>query len=216
MLTLLSFLLTEKQRQASWQREVRRRARYYHVRAHGSDISLPSQSLMQQHQHQVINGTDTDVIIQRYNDRTMVLVTQLGKVGNLVPSFHIHTHILSLTNFAEKIQASIPPTTSLPPPPTLPEQLPPPLPAIQLTPLLGSASSEHLQTLHSLYASQIATLAWAYEPPSTADLGRKSVVVGLALKKVESGDDGLSEDEKTTFRGIMALVQDMLKQYVAM
>lgn len=39
---------------------------------------------MQQHQHQVIQDIGTDVIIQWYNDRTMVLVTQLGKVGNLV------------------------------------------------------------------------------------------------------------------------------------
>ncbi|KAF7778668.1 hypothetical protein Agabi119p4_3013 [Agaricus bisporus var. burnettii] len=132
-----------------------------------------------------------DVVVQRYSDRTLVLVTQLGKIGNL-------------------IQASIPPTTGLPP---LTDQLPPPLPAIHLTPLLGSASSEHVQTLHSLYVSQIATLVWVYDASSAVDTGRKAVVVGLALKKLSDGDEGLTEDEKLVFREVMNLVQDMLKQY---
>lgn len=42
---------------------------------------------MLQHEHRVIDGVDTDVIIQRFSDRTLVLVTQLGKVGNLVLPF---------------------------------------------------------------------------------------------------------------------------------
>ncbi|KAF9454557.1 hypothetical protein P691DRAFT_770452 [Macrolepiota fuliginosa MF-IS2] len=149
---------------------------------------------MQQHQHQVINGIDTDIVIQRYSDRTLVLVTQLGKVGNL-------------------IQASIPPTTVLPPPPLVPGQLPQPSPAIQLTNLLGGASSEHDQTLRSLYISQIATLVWMSESSSALDLGRKSVIVGLALKQGEDGENGLSKSERSVFHGIMALVQDMLGQY---
>ena len=41
--------------------------------------------------------------------------------------------------------------------------------------------------------------------------GRKGVVVGLALKKQEVGE-GLSENERDVFYGIMSLVQDMLKQ----
>ncbi|KAF5357756.1 hypothetical protein D9756_001503 [Leucocoprinus leucothites] len=149
---------------------------------------------MLQHQNQVINGIDTDVIVQRFSDRTLILVTQLGKVGNL-------------------IQASIPATAVLPPPPLVPEQLPPPPPAIQLTNLLGTAPSEHMQTLHSLYASQIATLMWISEPESALGLGKKAVVVGLALKKQAVEEEGLGESEKVTFRGIMGLVRDMLKQH---
>jgi hypothetical protein len=45
------------------------------------------------------------------------------------------------------------------------------------------------------------------------DFGRKSVVVGLALKRSGEGEDELSENEKAVFRGIMGLVKDMLKQY---
>jgi len=77
--------------------------------------------------------------------------------------------------------------------------------------LLGSAPSEHLQTLHSLYVTQIATLVWISEPETAMGSGRKGVVVGLALKKQEVGE-GLSENERDVFYGIMSLVQDMLKQ----
>jgi proteasome assembly chaperone 3 len=31
-----------------------------------------------------INGIATEVVVQNYADRVLVLVTQLGKVGNLV------------------------------------------------------------------------------------------------------------------------------------
>ena len=53
---------------------------------------------MIQHQHQVVSGIDTDVIIQRFSDRTLVLVTQLGKVGNLVLSILRLHHQVALTN----------------------------------------------------------------------------------------------------------------------
>jgi len=53
---------------------------------------------MIQHQHQVVSGIDTDVIIQQFSDRTLVLVTQLGKVGNLVLSILQLHHQVVLTN----------------------------------------------------------------------------------------------------------------------
>lgn len=45
------------------------------------------------------------------------------------------------------------------------------------------------------------------------DASRKSVVVGLALRKGGDVGDGcvLSAEEQATFRGIMTLLQDMLK-----
>lgn len=36
-----------------------------------------------------LNEIPTDVLIQSYADRILVLVTQMGKVGNLVLLFHI-------------------------------------------------------------------------------------------------------------------------------
>ena len=46
---------------------------------------------MIQHQHLVVSGIGTDVIIQRFSDRTLVLVTQLGKVGHLVLSIFLYS-----------------------------------------------------------------------------------------------------------------------------
>lgn len=34
-----------------------------------------------------LNEIPTDVLIQSYADRILVLITQMGKVGNLVPPF---------------------------------------------------------------------------------------------------------------------------------
>ncbi|KAI0797993.1 hypothetical protein C8Q75DRAFT_801895 [Abortiporus biennis] len=148
-----------------------------------------------------LEGVNTDVLIQTFADRILVLITQLGKVGNL-------------------IQASIPATTPLlPPPPPDPEQpnvipLPPPSPALELAFLLGSAPSDHVRTLQSLYASQVATLVWTSEAEGSLEAERKSVIVGIALRP--SGDVGegghLNPHEKATFYGVMEVVRDLLKR----
>ncbi|KAG8217712.1 hypothetical protein J3R82DRAFT_5868, partial [Butyriboletus roseoflavus] len=96
-----------------------------------------------------------------------------------------------------QIQASIPSTTDLHAPGPR-GHLPSPSPAIQLTPIFGSAPSVHMQTLYSLYAAQIATLVWLAtggEP--------RSVVVGIALWR--------SEEEQQNFYGVMEALQTMLK-----
>ncbi|KAG6810188.1 hypothetical protein H0H92_012952 [Tricholoma furcatifolium] len=139
-----------------------------------------------------IGGQHTQILVQDYADRVFVLITQLGKVGLL-------------------IQASIPDTAPLlpapPPDPQHPNQhlLPPPSPAIQLTPLLGSSPSEHMHTLHSLYAAQIATIVWAQ---GALQIPRRSVVVGLALKKTDG--QGVTEQEKDLFQGVMTTLQELL------
>jgi len=113
----------------------------------------------------------------------------------------------------EKIQATIPATTPLLPAPLLDptrpndQPLPPPPAAIQLTPLLGNAPSEHMQTLHSLYASQIATIVWTAESEGSLEVHRRDVVVGIALRKSDGGDG-----ERKVFVGIMALLRDLLAQ----
>ncbi|KAF9013888.1 hypothetical protein BDQ17DRAFT_1341680 [Cyathus striatus] len=146
----------------------------------------------------LIDGKHTEILVQSYIDRVLVLVSQLGKVGNL-------------------IQASLPSTIPLlPPPPVDASQpnvrpLPPPSPAIQLTPLFGRPPTEHIQTLHSLYAAQIATIVWTEESQGELESMRRSVVVGLALQKSESGADmGLTESERRVFNGVMCMVQDLL------
>ncbi|KAF8163365.1 hypothetical protein B0H34DRAFT_795083 [Crassisporium funariophilum] len=144
-----------------------------------------------------LNGKNTEVFLQTFADRYLVLVTQMGKVGNL-------------------IQATLPPTVPLLPPSADPSQpnkllLPEPSPAIQLTPLLGSAPSEHLQTLHSLYASQIATIIWSEELQRGLESSRRSVVVGLAFSNSSNRDLGSMQVERDVFEGVMSMVQDLLE-----
>ncbi|KAL1747552.1 hypothetical protein HDZ31DRAFT_80391 [Schizophyllum fasciatum] len=151
---------------------------------------------------QDVAGNRTDIVVLPYADRILVLVTQLGKVGNL-------------------IQASLPATTPLQPAPE-PDPvhpnalaLPPPPPGIQVTGLLGSSSSDHQHTLHYLYASQIATIVWAAEGGGALSGPRRDVVIGLALRKPVSPpeeDDSLTATEKETYNAIMLLLLDILKR----
>ncbi|KZT51270.1 hypothetical protein CALCODRAFT_488073 [Calocera cornea HHB12733] len=131
-------------------------------------------------------GVHTELNIQTYADRVMVLVTQLNKVGCL-------------------IQATLPPAVPLLPP--LPGQMPQPSTATVLTPLFGAPPSEHLHDLYGLYANQIAAIIWTAE--GAAGL-RRPVVVGVALerKKDEEGQ-GLTQRERDVFDGIMKMVMDV-------
>ena len=155
----------------------------------------------------------TDVLIQSYADRILVLVTQMGKVGNLVPLFYIL--VTTLVTHPPKIQASIPDTVPLlPPPPSHPSDpnrllLPPPPAAIQLTYLLGGSSSEHMQTLHSLYAAQIATIIWTHESQTALEASRRSIVVGVALCGRDS-DANADKRERAVFEGVMTMLQELL------
>ncbi|KAG8948897.1 hypothetical protein FRC04_009236 [Tulasnella sp. 424] len=151
-----------------------------------------------------INGNHTEVLVQSYGDRILVLVTQLGKVGCL-------------------IQASIPAATPLPPP-LAPPALAPIPPAITLAPLLGQPPSG-MQTVYNLYASQIAAILWAHEGGDGSS--RRPVVVGLALKRsktavdsalvADSGGDEetggageASEEDRELFRNVMEMIKEVL------
>ncbi|KAG0707667.1 hypothetical protein DFH29DRAFT_592474 [Suillus ampliporus] len=142
-----------------------------------------------------IEGVPTEIMVQAFADRVLVLVTQMGKVGNLIQaSIPSTTPLLSTHDLDGPVENSDSPTTGLPAPPA----------AIQLTPLLGSASSEHLQTLHSLYAAQIATIIWVEEGKRSLAVDRRSVVVGIALRKARVMEgDGLDVGERKTFHGVM-------------
>jgi hypothetical protein len=137
-----------------------------------------------------LEGVPTEIMIQGFADRILVLVTQMGKVGNLIQASIPSTTPL-LSAYDEESNGL---TTGLPTPPA----------AIQLTPLLGGASSEHLQTLHSLYAAQIATIIWVEEAKKMA-VERRSVVVGIALRR--EGD----ADERKTFHAVMNQVYCLVK-----
>ncbi|KAF5373667.1 hypothetical protein D9758_000629 [Tetrapyrgos nigripes] len=145
-----------------------------------------------------LNGILTEISLQRFADAVFVLVTQVGKVGNLIQA---------------SLPATVPLQPSPPPDPLQPNvlSLPPPPIALQLTPLLGHAPSEHMQTLHNIYASQIATLVWTSEAESPLQVTRRNVIVGIALKKTAATDQSeLTEEERETFSGVMSMVKEIL------
>ena len=46
----------------------------------------------------------------------------------------------------------------------------------------------------------------------TIEASRRSVVVGLALRLLQSGDElEITEDERKTFHGIMEMIQQLLR-----
>lgn len=105
----------------------------------------------------------------------------------------------------------------LPPPPPDPSEpniipLPIPPPSLQLVPLLGSAPSERIQTLHSLYASQIATLVWTLEEASVLEADRRPVVVGIALAKTTGSavSSELSPHDRAVYHGVMEMVRELV------
>ncbi|KAG2157204.1 hypothetical protein DEU56DRAFT_763458 [Suillus clintonianus] len=142
-----------------------------------------------------LESVPTEIMIQAFADRILVLVTQMGKVGNLIQaSIPSTTPLLSSDDLDEDGDSQ---TAGLPAPPA----------AIQLTPLLGGASSEHLQTLHSLYAAQIATIIWVEEAKRSMGVNRRSVVVGIALQKSRDADD-----ERKIFLGVMDHLYRLVNQ----
>lgn len=88
--------------------------------------------------------------------------------------------------------------------------LPSPPAALQLTTLLGSAPSEYMHNLYSLYASQIATIIWTMESEGSLVSSRRSVVVGLALRKSDGTSSmGVTERERSVFHGVMTMLSDL-------
>jgi proteasome assembly chaperone 3 len=126
-----------------------------------------------------------------------------------------------------QMQANIPPAVPLLPIPPLADIRagtfpPPPAASVQLTSLMGIAPSAHLQTLHALYATQIATLIWALEGEAAGDAEtmatRRPVVVGVALKRdaspgpAQATGSGLSGSERAVFLGVVAMLVELLRK----
>lgn len=166
----------------------------------------------------VIEGFPTDIVVQYFADRIMVLVTQLGKVGSLVRAAATVDNVSYPYQPTCQIEATIPEATPLLPPPAPPSDstseipLPHPSTAINLKPLLGVAPSGHLQTLYSLYAAQVATLVWMSGADGSIGDNRRAVILGIALKSMGGAESGgsVSEQERQVFLGVMRTIRDLL------
>ncbi|WFC94835.1 hypothetical protein MBRA1_001472 [Malassezia brasiliensis] len=137
---------------------------------------------------EVSGGKDITVFCQEYEDRTLVLVTQLEKVGYLVQAL-----VNPGEQTAEFLQshhrdAMVSPT-------------------VTLVPLFGAPPSG-LEDLYALYATQIAARICAdlYTPESM--LGSiKPVVVGLALRRTLTDGEMLDMDaEQAKLATVLSLL----------
>ncbi|KAI9509648.1 hypothetical protein F5148DRAFT_1012056 [Russula earlei] len=146
-----------------------------------------------------IEYVHTQVIIQTFADRVLVIVTQLQKVGTLiqasVPSTAALAEIASDNLTSDATSSTLPPVH----------------PSIDLNYLFGNAPTLDHQTLYSSYAAQIATLVWASERYGRVGPSHIPVVVGVALKsprtfEIPSG----TESDRATFLQVMELVRDTL------
>jgi proteasome assembly chaperone 3 len=78
--------------------------------------------------------------------------------------------------------------------------------------LLGTAPTQHLQSLHALYTAQIASLIWATKSEKLFGNTRPSVIVGLALKKpAKPSDEGSELKETEIFLAVMNMVMELLQ-----
>ncbi|BGO90720.1 hypothetical protein JCM10020v2_002363 [Rhodotorula toruloides] len=101
-----------------------------------------------------INGQQTDVLVQLFADRVVVVVTQMGRIGCMIQ--------VSPPPSSLSMLPPMPPPTHLPsaPPQNPLAALPRPDPSSILTPLFGVPPSPHLSYLHDLYASQIGAIVF--------------------------------------------------------
>ncbi|KAI6036280.1 hypothetical protein BKA83DRAFT_107883 [Pisolithus microcarpus] len=145
---------------------------------------------------EIIDGIRTDLLIQPFADRIFVQITQLGKVGSLIQVSMPSTVLLASNGVSDSSGHA------LPAPPA----------ALQLMPLFGSASSEHLRSLHSLYAAQVATLIWCAGGHTLGGSDRRSVIVGIALRRsTPTVEEGFDEHERKTFHETVRVLASMLK-----
>ncbi|BGP69585.1 hypothetical protein NBRC10513v2_002929 [Rhodotorula toruloides] len=159
-----------------------------------------------------IDGQQTDVLVQLFADRVIVVVTQMGRIGCMI---QVSPPLSSLS-----MLPPMPPPTHLPsaPPQNPLAALPRPDPSSILTPLFGVPPSPHLSYLHDLYAAQIAAIV--FRKMGGGDVlsgGVKPVVLGIGLKQrtsgAEEGDEDdveLTQAERETFAQVMEMVGECL------
>lgn len=74
-----------------------------------------------------------------------------------------------------------------------------------------------MATLYALYASHIATLLWSLSEQNGLGSDRRSIIVGIALKQVQQGQNDsrvLNDEVKGTFRAVMKMIIDLQKSIV--
>ncbi|GAA5937431.1 uncharacterized protein JCM15063_002904 [Sporobolomyces koalae] len=154
----------------------------------------------------MIQSIKTDLLIQSFNGRILVVLTQLGKIGCLI---QIH-----------------PPPSTLPAPLPLPSRmatsdtpsLPPAHPSVTLSPLFGVPPSPHIQALHDLYATHIGSILFDKMTRDTHGMQVKPVILGIGLKRSQGAEEvetdqesRITDDERETFMQVMDMVKECIQ-----
>ncbi|EPQ31671.1 uncharacterized protein PFL1_01004 [Pseudozyma flocculosa PF-1] len=135
------------------------------------------------------DGHTTEILAQAFQDRILILITQVGKVGCLIQSQTPTSLFQSSSHLDDPSDADADADTA----PTLP----PPSSSTTLSHLFGTPPHGYA-TLYDLYVSQVAAIVAADLAKSYQDsAGQRPVVVGLGLKVLprQSGTDGGDDDD---------------------
>ncbi|KAA1110380.1 hypothetical protein PGT21_019721 [Puccinia graminis f. sp. tritici] len=152
----------------------------------------------------MIDSIHTEVMTQGYSDRTLVLVTQTGKIGSLTQV------TIPLASFEQGFELSSGSENGLLP------ALPVPFTSLQLIPLLSSTPPE-LKALYDVYLNQIAMLVFTGFTPDASSHQRscspdritKPVIIGLALARLPNDtDQDVTDLERARFSAIMNMVME--------
>ncbi|GAA5974675.1 hypothetical protein JCM5350_001242 [Sporobolomyces pararoseus] len=153
-----------------------------------------------------IHSIQTDLLIQSFNDRILVILTQLGRIGCLI----------QVLPPPSSLPAALPPRPSTND--SIVSSLPSPHPSLILSPLFGVPPSPHVSALHDLYAAQISSILFEKMSIDTQGMQVKPVVLGIGLKRsqeeeTEEGefDGGISERERETFMQVMEMVKECIQ-----
>ncbi|KAH9808885.1 hypothetical protein DFH28DRAFT_992747 [Melampsora americana] len=149
-----------------------------------------------------INGIHTEVLTQSFADRILILVTQLGKVGTLTQITMPVTSIDQPYELSPEV-----PSLNLP-------SLPIPNTSLQLTPLLSTPPSES-RTVYEVFLNQIGMLVLTgfgpraqLDPSQIFGIGKRPLIVGLALKPEKSDSINLVEQERIRLGNVMEMIME--------
>jgi len=152
----------------------------------------------------LIHSVHTEVMAHSYSDRTLVIVTQNGKIGSLT---QVTAPLASLEQGFE-----VAPGSEDPPLPALPV----PFTSLQLVPLLSSTPPD-LKPLYDVYLNQVAMLVFTGFTPDTPshlrscnpDRIAKPVIIGLALNcLLNATNEDVTSLERSRFSAIMSMVME--------
>lgn len=183
--------------------------------------SAVQNAILTRQRARVVRDVHTEVFVQSFADRVLVLVTQLGRIGCLV-------RCSSFSVLGQEADGTLLQLQVNPPPAGIPSafarnaadpsrsSLPRPDPSMAVLSLFGAAPSRHVALLHEMYAIQTAAIIFD-SAASAGERESRPVMLGIALKRAQASTDGDSDDEDVsgiseTERAVFGQVMEMVEE----